>query len=77
MRVIETPAQMIDYLKICEAAAVTEPTKSYYKRIREWLEELVRARADNARSEEVISKQDEHIRNLRLVLSRCGVGYKA
>lgn len=40
MPVIETVPQMIEHLRICEAAAVTQPTKGYYRRLREWLEEL-------------------------------------
>lgn len=39
MKPIETVTEMIEYLRICEAAAITEPTKGYYRRLRGWLEE--------------------------------------
>ncbi len=40
MKPIETVPEMIEYLRIYEAAAITEPTRGYYRRLREWLEKL-------------------------------------
>lgn len=77
MKVIETPKDMIEFLRVCEAAAVTEPTRGYYRRLQEWLEDYIKLLAKDKRNEEETSKLHEQISNLKLVLSKCGVGYKA
>lgn len=78
MGVIDTPQQMIEYLKICEAAAIGDTERrNRYKTLREWLEELVRVKAENVRVGDEAEKLREANHALQVTLSKCGVGYKA